>query len=176
MMILVLLVHWALSNAPAYGQPAVSDEYLVKSAFLYNFAKFIKWPKNAFPDDNAPMVFGVLGKDPFGSHLDLLEKKTVNGRPIVVRRAKSIEQLLHCQVLYISPSEGADLGPVLAGVKGLPILTVSDIPEAACHGGVIGLYKSQSKIRFAIDLRAAGASGLKVSSQLMKLSRVCGGK
>ena len=46
------------------------NEYKIKAVFLYNFAKFVEWPPNVFPDANTPFVIGVLGQDPFGSYLE----------------------------------------------------------------------------------------------------------
>jgi hypothetical protein len=38
--------------------------------FLYNFAKFVECPAEAFPDDSAPIIVGVVGEDPAGEYLD----------------------------------------------------------------------------------------------------------
>ena len=38
---------------------AALDEYQVKAAYLYNFAKFVEWPADAFASPTAPMVIGV---------------------------------------------------------------------------------------------------------------------
>ena len=50
--------------------PQVSEEYQIKAAFLYNFIKFVEWPKDRFSGDKDPIVIGVVGKDPFGEVLD----------------------------------------------------------------------------------------------------------
>src|SRR5260370_31416836 len=42
-------------------------EYELKAAFLFNFAKFVDWPPRAFPEASAPLIFGIIGEDPFGS-------------------------------------------------------------------------------------------------------------
>ena len=39
----------AISAAESYAQrPAVTREYKVKVAYLYNFTRYISWPKSAF--------------------------------------------------------------------------------------------------------------------------------
>ena len=37
-------------------------EYQVKAAFIYNFAKFVEWPGDAFTESAAPLRICVLGK------------------------------------------------------------------------------------------------------------------
>jgi len=66
------------------------SEYEVKAAFLYNFAKFVKWP------EDEPMgptfVIAVLGKDPFGEILDrTLAGKTVLDKKVEIRRIEAVE-------------------------------------------------------------------------------------
>ena len=34
-------------------------EYLIKAAYLYNFALFVEWPDEAFADPDAPFVVGI---------------------------------------------------------------------------------------------------------------------
>ena len=41
-----------------------SQEYKVKAAFLYNFARFVEWPSEAFASADAPFVIAVVGTDP----------------------------------------------------------------------------------------------------------------
>ena len=45
-----------------------SGEYDVKAAYLYNFAKFVEWPPEAFPAPDAPFAICVLGQDPSAGH------------------------------------------------------------------------------------------------------------
>src|SRR5690348_15328770 len=43
-------------NALAQQQPAA--EYALKAAFIFNFAKFVDWPAQAFAETNSPIVVG----------------------------------------------------------------------------------------------------------------------
>src|SRR5262249_24763694 len=40
-------------------------EYVLKAGFLYNFAKYVEWPPDAFATPDAPISIGVVGTDPF---------------------------------------------------------------------------------------------------------------
>ncbi len=45
---------------------SASREYLIKAAFLYNFAKFTEWPAEAYADPSAPLRICVLGDGHLG--------------------------------------------------------------------------------------------------------------
>ncbi|MHC1726001.1 MAG: YfiR family protein [Syntrophobacteraceae bacterium] len=146
---------------------AESDEYTLKLAFIYNFAKFVEWPHL---DPEAPIVFCIMGDDPFGNSIVNIESKMVGQRKIVVRRNPDRETLKECQILFISASEKQRLEQSLREVKGLSILTISDIPDFIRSGGIIGFRVSNDKIRFQVNLASARSSGLEISSQLLKLA------
>jgi len=38
------------------------DEYQVKAAFLFNFAKFVEWPAKSFSKPSDPIVICILGE------------------------------------------------------------------------------------------------------------------
>src|SRR5574341_256745 len=49
--------------------PSPAAEYQVKAEFLYNFAKYVEWPPDAFSHDDAFQVC-VFGENPFDPALD----------------------------------------------------------------------------------------------------------
>src|SRR5256886_14496814 len=64
------------------GAAAPVSEYQLKAVFLFHFAQFVEWPPAALPGDSAPVVIGVLGKDPFGADPDdILRGETMNSHP-----------------------------------------------------------------------------------------------
>jgi len=85
------------------AQAAPPGEYQLKAVFMFNFAQFVEWPPQAFPD--APLVIGVLGQDPFGAYLDeTVRAETVNNRPLVVQRYGRVEDINTCHVWLRMPS------------------------------------------------------------------------
>jgi len=152
-------------------QPVAYSEYQLKAAFLFNFTQFIEWPTNAFADANAPLVIGILGNNPFGAVLSqTVEGETVHGRKVVIRLFKRIEDVHACQLLFISRSEQARLPQVLAALKGVPVVTVSDSDQFVRHGGMIGFVIHENKVRFEINSETAAKASLKVSSKLLNLA------
>lgn len=155
----------------AQAQSRMALEYQVKAAFLYNFARFVEWPTDAFAQTGNSIIVGLIGKDPFGMVLDeALRSKVVHQRKIVVRRFQRLEDVGECHVLFVSASEEPQLGNILKSVGGASILTVGDMDGFAERGGIIGFRKQDNKVRFEINADAAAHAGLKISSQLLKLA------
>src|SRR5580692_10535365 len=76
------------------------DEYQVKAAFLYNFAKFVEWPPLTFKTDKDPVRICVLGQDPFDGALgEVVGGKMVLGRRFVVTDVANATQAADCQIL-----------------------------------------------------------------------------
>ncbi len=146
-----------------------SPEYQVKAVFLFNFAQFVEWPPQSFEDAAAPFVIGVLGTDPFGSALEgAVRGETLNGRKFVIERYRSVTEIRHCQILFISRSEAAHIEGIGAALAGHSILTVSDIEDSAQRGVMIRFVVENNRIRLRINADAAKAAGLSISSKLLR--------
>jgi hypothetical protein len=158
---------------PAWPQGDSSVEYPVKAAFLYNFARFIEWPAEAFPNEKSPIALCVFRHDPFGSALDeVLRGKSINNRELQARRVNELPALKTCQVIFISGQEDKHLPEVLITVKGASALIVGESGEFAERGGTIQFYLEDNKLRFAVNLDAAQRARLQVSSRLLALAKI----
>ena len=163
------------SEPLAWAQADSPSEYQVKAAFLYNFAKFVEWPLDAFPDPNSPIIFGIVGDDPFEGELTgMIAQKSLSGRKFVVRRFRRTEDLRQCHILFISLSERKFLPQILRSVQGSSILTVADTDGFVRQGGMIGLVLVENRVRLEVNPQLAERSHLKISSKLLALARIVG--
>ena len=88
------------AQAPAF------DEYQVKAAFLYNFAKFVEWPPGTFAISTDPIGICIVGQNPFGSALEnMVQGKKVGDRAFEVRRLADTQQASQCQILFVGAAE-----------------------------------------------------------------------
>lgn len=159
----------ALAGAPEAGR---ASEYQVKAAVLLNFAKFVEWPAAAFDSPSAPVVFGVMGQDPFGKVLpDVLRNNTVRGRPLAVRYVGTPDEAHGCHLLFIADSERSRMARTIAAV-GPGILTVGETEQFAERGGIVELTLDAGRVRFTINQAAAERASLRFSSKLLSLARV----
>jgi len=154
------------------AQPGGSD-YQIKTIFLFNFASFVEWPATAFADPHAPLIIGVLGHDPFGSFLDeTVRGEKASGRNLVIRRYRLVEEIDACHILFVSGSESGRLKAIFAALRGRSILTVGDTEGFALQGGIVQFFTDRNRVRLRINLDAAKAAGLVISSKLLRTVEV----
>jgi hypothetical protein len=147
------------------------EEYDVKAAYLYGFGRFVEWPAAAPPAAGKAFGVCVIGADPFGRRLDeAVAGAVMKDKPVVVHRITQLEQSGPCHTLFISASEGDRLGRILAGLGNRPVLTVSDVPQFAQRGGMIGFTLDGSRVRFTVNLAAAHEAGLQMNSELLRVA------
>lgn len=145
------------------GAEEVRDEYSVKVAYLYNFARFVKWPDSAFPDDR--FNFCVLGENPFGALLQPLENRKVESKQIIVKGVElGTVASARCHLLFVRNSRSYT--QLLEQLGGTPVLTVSETEGPV----IISLYNDEGRVKFHIDRERAKAASLQISAQLMKLA------
>jgi hypothetical protein len=112
-----------------------------------------------------------LDGGPLAEAVEALQGKEVHGRKIVVTRSQRVEEIKKCQILFASAAHKPVLTKIMGALKGFPVLTVTDeVDDFASLGGIINLLRAQDKIRFEISVNNAEKCGLKISSQLLKLS------
>jgi hypothetical protein len=146
---------------------AAPTEYQLKAVFLFNFARFVEWPPQAFASADAPLAICVLGKDPFGSDLDdAVRGEQVMGRALVVQRYTSAARLGTCHILFVAASETRAPDEAL---QRRGTLTVTDAPK---HHATIRFVTDRQRIRLRIDLASAQAAGLTISSKLLRIADV----
>ena len=163
---------WA-SPSGAGDNSSLVSEYQVKAAFLYNFAKFIEWPAEAFSSGNAPIQLCLAGEDPFGPLLEqTIQGKAAQGREMRIKRLKENEDLRACHILFVGPAEDKRLAQIMDRLNGASVLTVGETHNFTRLGGVITLGLEQNKVRFEVNLQSAERARLKVSSKLLTLARV----
>lgn len=155
------------------GKAQSAGEYQVKAAFLFNFAKFVEWPPDAFPRPDAPLQICVLGQDPFGVGFEQsIAEKIVQGHKIKVVHPDDVSQTRGCQILYIASSEKHRLHDILQALKGASVLTVADTSGFIQSGGIINFVLDNDQVRFEINLKPAELAHLKLSAKLLTVAKL----
>jgi len=164
-----LIVLCSVIAIPALAQKA--SEYQVKAAFLFNFSKFLEWPPEAMGQADEPFVVGVIGPDPFGNYLDdIIAGEKMMAHPMTVKRFKSAEEIDRCHILFINvPGKTSE---VLNALKGKSVLTVSDDNDFTRSGGIIRFFTENETIHLEINIQAAKAANLNVSSKLLRIAKI----
>jgi hypothetical protein len=141
-------------------------EYRVKAAYVFNFMKFVEWPREAIAA--GPLTICVAGRNPFGPVLDeIVRGEEVADRPVAVRVI--LEPEPGCHVLFVP--DGAATSAYLRAARTAPVLTVGETPDFISMGGIVRFVREGTNVRFEIDQEAADRVRLRVSSRLLRLAR-----
>jgi len=142
----------------------------IKAAFVYNFAKFVEWPASAFQTPQQPIRLCALRAEAGDNRLDLIEGRSAQGREISLQLLESPRQSVDCHILYLANSRDNYDG-VLALLIGKPVLTISEDVGFIDRDGMVSLFIDDNHVRFRINLKAAQATGLKVSARILQLAQ-----
>jgi hypothetical protein len=166
-----ILAAQLLRGGLVFAQKSNFSEYQVKAAFLYNFGKFVDWPTNDFASPDAPLVIGIYGENPFGNDLaQVIQGRSINGHPVISRQV-TLNDLKHCQILFICRSEQKNMAEILKALDAAGVLTVTEDMDPFQSGVMINFVLENDRIRFEINNTAAEKVGLKLSSKLLILAK-----
>lgn len=138
-----------------------TEEYQVKAAYLYNFAKMANWPAQILPD-RAGLIVGVLGGDEdFVKVLrDVLSGKSINGHSLEVRHLHSAEEVKFCHVVFFRTPE-RNTRSIISQFRRSNILLVGENKEFLSDGGMINLVLNGGKIGYEINTAALESAQLR---------------
>jgi hypothetical protein len=174
---LPLVLCIAVSGVVAGAESPAPTMHQVQAAFLFNFAKFVTWPDDAFQRSENSLIIGVLGEDPFGAVLEeTIRDKTVMGKKLAVKRFVRIQDAVNSHILFLSSSEESHLPHILKVLEKNTVLTVSDMEQFGERGGMVAFTVEDQKVRFNVNVDAVERAGLKMGSQLLKLAKIVGDK
>ena len=155
-------------------ETTINREYRIKAAYLFNFGRYTQWPKDCWPDKEAPFVIGVLGPNPFGTSLNqIAAEKQLQGRKILVRYFKDLSEYRPCQMLYIDKRVSQEeQKKAIKKLATKPVLIVGENYPFLEGGGMIAFFIEENKIPFGVNLVAMNRADLKLSSKVLKLAAV----
>ncbi len=152
----------------------LAEAALVKAAFVYNFAKFTRWPESALAAGTSPLRLCLAGEDAVTRALEKLRDNPVKNHPLTIVPLRSGPDPQSCHLLYVASPEQKRVHEWLRLAQGQATLTIAEIPRFAHQGGTIELVQDRGRVLFTINLGVARASRLEISPDLLKLARVIG--
>lgn len=159
-------------NAAPRVETRVALEYEVKAAFLFNFARFVEWPRDsAAPADK--FVIAIFEDDEFSKIVArTVVGKVLHGRNIEVHALRGGTGSKNYQILFIGDADPTRLASIVQDLRTAPVLTVTDLDDASGVPEVVRFFMEDRRVRFEIDLNAADRAGLMISSKLLSVARL----
>lgn len=153
------------------------DEYHLKAAYLYNFTKFIIWPTDAFPADDAPLNICVDGEMPGPEVVEKLSSKKTRGHPLRVLDLNEVNDPAECHVVYFRQVDRDEVHRVTEQIRNHPVLTVGEYKGFARDDGIVEFEITDSRrIRLIINPARAKDLRITISAQLLEIASVLGGQ
>ena len=173
-LILLLLFPQNLGAEENFGH--VPMDHRVKAAFLCKFIKYMDWPSSRIVRNRGEFIIGVFGESPITGNLVSIMPKVVDGWKLKIIKIKDIKQATDTHMLFLSLSEKERFPEIIHVVKDSSVLTVSDNDLSDSNnflamGGIVNLYLWAQMVRFEINLEAAEAADIKISSKLLTLAK-----
>ncbi|MDO8990381.1 MAG: YfiR family protein [Sideroxyarcus sp.] len=170
-----LLILFLLAGFGSQACRAELSEVQVKSAYVFNFIKFVEWPADAIkPGDRIRLC--VIGNKDLHASLSALNRRKVGEYEIQIVPHSSHDALSACHVLFIGEQEQRRLLAIIKSLGYAPVLTISDIPGFAERGGGIGLLNRNNKMLFEVNLASTRKADLRLSGQMLNLAANIFGK
>jgi hypothetical protein len=145
--------------------------YKIASLYIYNFARYISWPKN---DKTTEFVIEVYGATPITDELKrAVSGKLVGQKPIVVKTITTIDTSANCSILFIAPSQDGNLKKISEQFKGKHVLLICDKEGLSKKGASISIYLDEDddyKTKFEMNKEYIEFNGLFISKSLLQLA------
>ncbi len=140
-------------------------EVRIKAEFLYKFTAYVDWPDGALGAIDAPFVIGVQGSEAMlGELSQTLQGRTVQARPVQVRRVRAADADPAVHLLFLAQGEAA------SSRRGLLLVGEGTSGEAPPRASAIQFMVIGGRVRFDVLLDSAERAGLRLSSRLLSVA------
>lgn len=159
---LLIILFYATSTILAADEyPDLSKEDKLKAAYLFNFTKFITWPKEQSTKQSITLC--LHASDAINGFLKELVKgrKVQNRYQVVVR---DIGTTKNCDMIYVSQQ------PESHKIDFSDSLVVLSHKDLNVPDGAIRFFVENTRLRFEVDLVQVNRLKLSISSELLKLA------
>lgn len=185
---IILLTSLFLAPSSALANDK-NKEYLaqrIKAAFILNIARYVQWPNGMA---NSELNLCLYQINSLGAASRTIASKKVRKKPLTIKIIDSFDNKQNCQILFLSQEQMKQL---IADFKGLSadeqqqqypllfsegLLSIADKSQTNSFERniepslLISLIRQNKRLGIEIDLSTLERSKLKLSSELLKLSK-----
>lgn len=166
--LLILLLFAALMPGRAVAERAAEAE--VRQAVVFNLLMFVDWPEARLNANNDFLLCTV--DDAGGRILARLDGRRLGGRKVsVVTIGRDLGDIHRCDAFFVDAGSPRLVTAATVRERKTPLLVIAEGDEAIRQGATIGLSMAGGRMVFDVNLAAARAAGLTISSKLLRLAR-----
>ena len=167
--ILFLLFLACPAALQAQTDEALTREYKIKAAYIYNLLKFVNWPEGSEIEALSTRIC-ILKQNPFDGFLDALTEREVRGRSITVSYLDELAPDSGCSVLFIG-QEVDYISGIMEDIRDSNMLTVGEESEFLAIGGIVALVVTNNNVQLEINLTQAKRNGFEISGNLLEIAK-----
>jgi hypothetical protein len=150
-----------------------ADEYEIKASMLINVMRLVEWP--ARPSEAPPaFIVGISGSEDMDLALRAASEKSalLPGRTLGIRKISTPADIPGCSLVFVGGSDRRRIEAAVQASSTQPILTLGESDRFMTSGGMIGLLVHDGRVAVQINLPAAQAAHLTISSRLLRLATI----
>lgn len=154
----------------AQAEPDIETK--LTAAFLYQFTKFIEWPRDNISERDSFEIGVAQNAALFIQLQEITKDKQVKEKKISIVKDTASDISKKHHLVFIQATDSAEVERSLKKLKGCGCLTVTYSEGMGEKGAMINFFREGEKLRFEINRKAAEQEHLVISSQLLKLARL----
>jgi hypothetical protein len=141
-----------------------------KAIFIYNFTKYIEWPKE---QESSEFIIIVLGNNSIVPELkNIAGRMKVGSKPIIIKYAQTFSAVTSANIVFIAKEMTGELPGLIESLNSKHILLITEKTNACNLGSAINFTQKNGNLNFEISPANILKAGLKVNSQLFTLGTV----
>ena len=163
--------------AAAAAETPEAGEYELKAAMLTNVIRLVEWPA-ANADNTAPLTLCVINSPEMGTALERTVSRSpmAGARRMMLRKMSAGASIDGCAVVFFGGTNRKEIEPLLRGAAGQPLLTAGENDRFTAWGGIVGLLIRDDHLEVEVNLAAAVRAELGISSRLLRIAVIRGGR
>ena len=132
----------------------------------------MSWPEEVSPRNDMHLRVCIYGDSSMASAAEVFTKTSPNA---TMKFSLSVRENLDnisgaCHILFIAVSKQDQLSSILGSLKNVPVVTVSDMNGFVEKGGMVGFQQVDQNMRYNINNKSFGETGIKVDAQLLEVA------
>ena len=151
----------------ATTKAAESEESALKTAFIYNFMRYIVWPdeqnkkqfKLVYLGDNQKII----------RSLESLSSNNIRNKSFLIRSTTKVSEIFPADVIFVDQAQTRKLRAINAYIKDKPVLVISENAKEKQLFGINFIKQNKDRIGFEVNRYNLLYQKLKVSADIVIL-------
>jgi len=145
-------------------QPTKDVNLKLKAVYVYQFAKYVDWPKDFKTGD---FIIGVLGDERLYTEMQTTyANKMIGNQSVKIKKFTASTEVEQCHILFISDKNSDKVGELVKKYKSKCTLVVSEKEGKLKDGSIINFVMKDGKLKYEVSKTNATKHKLTIGQSL----------